>query len=149
LELVWQDWWTNVHNGSADAYSSLTSVSLNYGPLNASPINFPTRGASEWQPRSTDKRFAKAFTAEYYDPTIVMYEYNHAGVKNHVTKVVRDLGFVGGEINELEMIEVLLGGDARGILERRNQNVENSEPPTLREVIEDELEKRCTSNDSE
>lgn len=122
-------------HGTGSADSCLFSISLQYGSPNARPVEFSKN--DERRRRSNDKRFAEAFIGEYGDSGQSLYECSHGEIKNLVRKVVRDLGANPDEVNELEVIEALLGDrdDARGLLERGPDG-----RPVLMEVIEYELE---------
>ena len=115
LKLDYLDWWSSSRYLTGAAQSHMQSISFQYGP--------PHRGKT------------KAFTGWYDDPGTSETISKHGGIKSVVKEIVRDMGFHGCEIDELEVIEALLGDDGRELLESYAQD-----GPTLRKIIEDELE---------
>ena len=80
----------------------------------------------------------KAYIGWYDDPGGSETVLSHGRIKSVVKEVVRDMGFHEGELdNKVEVIEALLGDDGNQILDGYAED-----GPTLRRIIEHELEQR-------
>ena len=103
-------------------------ISLQYGP-----------------PGEGTQSKATVFTGWYDDDSGISQSLSsHGGIKSVVGDVVRDMGFREGEIDDklkLEVIEALLGGDGRQILDIVPKRARDGKVlSALKDVIKDELE---------
>jgi hypothetical protein len=78
---------------------------------------------------------ATASSSEYGDPGVGSYDANHGGMLNVLKALLDDLE-VGDRMNEVEILQLLLGDDGEGALDIMFQNTR----PSLKQIIMERLD---------